>query len=78
MKTMTCNQLAGACDLEFHANTFEEMGEMSKTHAMEMTQKGDALHIAKMNEMMELMKTPGAAEKWFADKKAEFDALPED
>ena len=23
MKTMTCNQLGGACDKEFHADTFE-------------------------------------------------------
>jgi len=36
MKTMTCNQLGGACDKEFQANTFEEMAEMSKKHGMEM------------------------------------------
>jgi len=30
MKSMTCNQLGGACDKEFHAVTFEEMAEMSK------------------------------------------------
>ena len=28
MKTMTCKQLGGACDLEFIANTFEEMSKM--------------------------------------------------
>ena len=39
MKTMTCKQLGGACDKEFHANTFDEMAEMSKTHGMEMFQK---------------------------------------
>ena len=30
MKTMTCKQLGGACDLEFHADSFEEIAEMSK------------------------------------------------
>ena len=25
MKTMTCKQLGGACDLEFQAETFEEI-----------------------------------------------------
>ena len=30
MKTMTCKQLGGACDKEFHGNTFEEMAEQSK------------------------------------------------
>jgi hypothetical protein len=36
MKTMTCKELGGACDLEFHANTFEEIAKMSKKHGMEM------------------------------------------
>jgi hypothetical protein len=78
MKTMTCRQLAGACNKEFKANTFNEIAEMSKKHAMEMSQKGDEEHTKKMNEMMELMKDPNAMDKWFADKKKEFDALPED
>ena len=29
MKTMTCKQLGGACEKEFHANTFEEIGASS-------------------------------------------------
>ncbi len=44
MKTMTCKQLGGACDTEFHANSFEEMAELSKKHGMEMFQKGDKDH----------------------------------
>lgn len=48
MKTMTCNQLAGACNKEFKANTFMEIAEMSKKHAMEMFQKGDEAHIKKL------------------------------
>ena len=78
MKTMTCKQLAGACDKEFHAATFEDMGEMSRTHAMEMAEKGDKEHIAKMEEMKALMSKPGAVEEWFAKVQQEFDALPED
>jgi hypothetical protein len=78
MKTMTCNQLAGACDKEFKADTFNEIAEMSKKHALEMFQKGDEAHIKKMNEMMGLMKNPDAMDKWFAEKKNQFAALPED
>ena len=63
MKTMTCNQLAGACDKQFKANTFKEIAEMSKKHGMEMFQKGDEAHIKKMNEMMELSKNPDAMEQ---------------
>ena len=27
MKTMTCKQLGGACDIEFTANSFEEIAQ---------------------------------------------------
>ena len=60
MKTMTCKQLGGACDQVFHANTFEEMAELSKNHGMEMFQKGDELHLEAMNQMRELMQSPEA------------------
>jgi len=75
MKTMTCKQLGGACDLEFHAETFEEIAEKSKAHGMEMFQKGDEEHIKVMNAMREMMKDQEAVQKWMSAKKEEFDAL---
>jgi len=78
MKTMTCRQLGGACDLAFHANTFEEMAELSRKHGMEMFQKGDGPHLQAMNEMRSLMNDPAAMTEWMEGKRAEFDALPED
>jgi len=76
MKTMTCKQLGGACDLEFHADTFEEMADQSKKHGMEMFQAGDEEHLKAMNEMQSLMQSPDAMTKWFEDKRKEFDSLP--
>ncbi len=78
MKTMTCNQLGGACDMKFHASTFEEMADLSKAHGMEMFKQGDQAHLQAMQEMRKLMQEPGAMQKWFAEKKKEFEALPED
>ncbi len=75
MKTMTCKQLGGACDKKFHANTFEEMAELSKKHGMEMYQIGDEEHLKAMNEMQKLMKSPESMKEWFEDKRKEFDAL---
>ena len=75
---MTCKQLSGACDKEFHANTFEEMAKLSKKHGMEMYQKDDKDHIRKMNEMIELMKDPKAMKKCMDTMRKEFDASPED
>jgi hypothetical protein len=77
MKTMTCIQLGGACDLEFHSESFEEIAKLSKKHGMEMFQAGDKAHLDAMNKMMELMQKPEAMQEWFANKKAEFEALPE-
>ena len=77
MKTMNCKQLGGACDKEFHANTFEEMAELSKQHGMEMFQQQDSAHLDAMKEMQELMKKPEDMDAWFQSKRQEFDSLPE-
>ena len=77
MKTMTCKQLGGACDQEFHAETFKEMAEMSKKHGMAMFQSGDEEHLKAMNDMQDLMNSPEAMQKWFEGKRSEFEALPE-
>lgn len=75
MKTMTCKQLGGACDHEFHAETFEEMAEQSKRHGMEMFKAGDQAHIKAMNEMQTLMHSADAMNKWMNTKRKEFDSL---
>lgn len=77
MKTMSCKQLGGACDLEFSANTFEEMSELSKQHGMEMFKNQDPAHLAAMNNIQELMKDPEAINAWLENKKREFAELPD-
>lgn len=77
MKTMTCKQLGGACDQEFHADTFEEIAEQSKKHGMEMHQIGDKPHLKAMDDMQTLMQSPDAMNQWFGNKRKEFDALPD-
>ena len=78
MKTMNCKQLGGACDKTFQANSFEEIAELSKLHGKEMFQTQDADHLAAMQKIMALSQQPGAMQEWFAAKKKEFEALPED
>lgn len=78
MKTMNCKQLGGACEKGFHANSFEEIAELSKQHGIEMFQKSDEAHLKTMNGMQELMQKPEAMNDWFENKKKEFEALPED
>lgn len=73
---MTCQQLGGACDLAFQAETFDEIAQMSKDHGMKMFQKGDQAHLKSMKQMTQLMQTPKEMQKWFDARRTEFNALP--
>ncbi len=75
---MTCNQLGGACELEFKGETFEEIVEQSKNHGMEMFQKNDPDHLKAIGKIQVLMQSPTAMMEWFESKKRLFDQLPED
>ncbi len=75
MKTMTCQELGGACNLAFTANTFDEITALSKKHGMEMFQQQDKAHITAMVKMQELMETPEAMQQWLEDKRKTFEAL---
>ncbi len=78
MKTMSCKQLGGACDMQFHADSFEEMAEQSKNHGTEMLVAGDEAHLAAMNEMKALMNDPNAMSDWFQEKRELFESLSVD
>jgi hypothetical protein len=75
---MTCKQLGGACDEPFEATSFDEMAEISKRHGNTMFQLKDAAHLKAMASMMKIMKDPVAFNEWMADRKKEFESLPDD
>ena len=75
---MNCKQLGGVCDLEFHANSFNEMAEMIRKHGMDMFRAKDEAHLRAMNEMRALMNSPEEMKSWFDKKRREFELLPED
>lgn len=74
MKSMTCNQLGGACEVTFSGETFEELAAQSQQHGKEMFGASDATHMEAMSAMMELMKS-GEMDSWMAARRAEFEAL---
>lgn len=52
MKTLTCRDLGGPCDVNINGNSFEEMGNNCHVHVMEQINLGDEVHkaaAAKMN-----------------------------
>ena len=78
MKTMTCRELGGACDIKLQAETFGEMAELSMRHGMEMMQANDEAHLKAIANMKEIMQDARTMNQWFEERKVEFDALPED
>ena len=74
MKSMTCNQLGGACEQVFTAVSFDELAAKSQQHGRQMLEANDQPHQVAMSAMMELMKS-GEMDSWMAAKKAEFDAI---
>lgn len=74
MKSMTCKQLGGACDLAFAVETFDGLAAQSQQHGKEMFEVNDGPHMAAMGKMLELMKS-GKLDSWMAARKSQFEAL---
>ncbi len=73
MKTMTCKELGGACNVAFRAETFEEIAHLSQQHGKEMHQKGDPAHITAMQKMHILMQDKQKMQAWLEEKREIFD-----
>jgi predicted small metal-binding protein len=76
MKTMTCKQLGGACDVELQANSFKEIAELSKKHGTEMHHQKEPKHLESMHKMQELIRNPESMKERMESKKKLFSSLP--
>jgi predicted small metal-binding protein len=78
MKTMTCSQLGGACELPLRANTADEVIKLQDKHLKEIVAAGDEAHQSALKEMKGRWKHPISGMGWYRSTKREFAALPED
>jgi hypothetical protein len=78
MKTMTCQQLGGPCDLGHHGATADEVIKAQDRHLKEMVAQGDLSHEAAMKEMKARWKNPIRGMGWYRKAKGDFAALPEE
>jgi len=78
MKAMTCRQLGGACDLQLHGETADEVIKLQDKHLNDVVAGGDEAHAAALKEMKGRWKHPVSGMKWYKNTKREFAALPED
>lgn len=72
MKTMTCRQMGGPCDMPITGETAQEMMDNGAKHIMSMSDDG---HKQAAMMMEQTQKDPAANEKWMADFTMKFNAL---
>ena len=77
MKTMTCRQLGGSCDLPLRGETANDVIKAQDSHLKEMVAGGDTAHEGPLKEMKGRWKNPIAGMGWYRKAKRDFAALPE-
>jgi hypothetical protein len=78
VKTMTCRQLGGPCDLPHRGSSADEVIKAQDRHLKDMVANGDASHDDAAAAMQRRWKRPVSGMKWYRTAKKEFAALPED
>ncbi len=77
MKTMTCKQLGGACDLELRGETADDVIKSQDKHLREAVAAGDTAHQPALDAMKGRWKHPVKGMGWYKDTKRAFAALPD-
>jgi predicted small metal-binding protein len=78
MKTMTCKQLGGPCDLTLRGTTADEVIKAQDKHLKETVAAGDTTHDEALQAMKGRWKHPVKGMGWYRKTKSDFAALPED
>ena len=77
MKTMTCEQLGGPCQLALRGNTADEIIKAQDRHLREAARTGDTTHQPAHEAMKNRWKNPIKGMGWYRDTKKAFSALPD-
>lgn len=78
MKSMTCRQLGGTCDLAHHGDDANEIIKAQDRHLREAVAAGDADHEPALKDMKGRWKRPVSGLKWYRRAQRDFAALPTD
>lgn len=78
MKTMTCKELGGPCDLAHRGVTADEVIKAQDRHLKEVVAGGDQAHQEALKAMKGRWRRPIAGMGWYRDTKRAFAELPDD
>lgn len=77
MKTMTCQQLGGPCDLAHRGETADDVINAQDKHLKERERAGDASHQPARDDMKSRWRHPKKSLGWYNGVKKTFADLPE-
>ena len=77
MKTMTCRELGGPCDLEHRGATADDVIQAQDRHLQEAEAAGDATHQAAREAMKGRWRRPRQSLGWYRDMQRTFAELPQ-
>ena len=78
MKTMTCQQLGGPCDLEHRGESADDVINSQDQHLKDAVRSGDTAHQAARDDMKGRWRHPKKSLGWYRDTKKAFADLPDD
>ena len=76
MKTMTCRQLGGPCDLELTGDTADDVITAQHRHLREAVRGGDATHEPAHEAMKSRWRNPVKGMGWYRATKRAFAQTP--
>ena len=77
MKTMTCHDLGGPCDLAHRGESADEIIKAQDQHLKEVVAAGDVAHVPARDDMKGRWRHPIKSMGWYNDVKKRFAELPE-
>ncbi len=78
MKTMSCRQLGGACDVAHRGEDANEIIHAQDQHLKDAVAAGQADHEAALKDMKGRWRRPRSGMKWYKQVQRDFAALPAD
>jgi hypothetical protein len=78
MKTMTCQQLGGPCELAHVGDDANEIIKHQDSHLRQAVAAGSTDHEPALGDMKGRWRHPISGMKWYRQVQRDFDALPTD
>jgi len=77
MKSMTCRQLGGPCDLTHQGESADDVIKTQERHLKDVVASGDTAHEQALSDMKGRRKNPLKGMGWYKKVKSDFASLPE-